>query len=61
MNKHDVIKKLGFPNKIDAVVRLKSKLWSCARCGQKVESKKPVTIPSICDCGCRSFFKRKAM
>ncbi|MFW6030486.1 MAG: hypothetical protein ACOCRO_09570 [Halanaerobiales bacterium] len=60
MNKKNIIRKLGFPNKINPKKRMASKVWECANCGEMFIFDNKVKAPSPCNsCGSISFLKKE--
>jgi len=49
MNEHDVIRQMGrFPNTINTVKRMTSKVWKCSICGKVYNFETKQTTPSPC-------------
>lgn len=57
MNEHDVIRKLGFPDKIGGKM-MTSKKWTCSKCKEVYESKVEIEPPAPCE-SCGSIFFEK--
>ena len=53
MAEHGVMRFMGrFPDAINPKQRLMSKVWVCGQCGARIESRKSMTVPKQCQCGC---------